>query len=210
MKAKLYQENGEPKGEIDLPESVFAAAVNEAVLHQVIKSYQANARQGTAKTKTRAEVSGSGHKPWRQKGTGRARAGSNRSPIWVRGGKAFGAVPRDYTTVIPRKLKKIALVSALSSRAADEKIMVIENLVCNEPKTKTLVDVFVNMGTYAKKTLLVIDNENSRNAYLSARNLRDLDVRPVSEINALDVMNNECIIFGGSGLLGTIEEAVKK
>lgn len=210
MKAKLYQQNGEPKGEIDLPESVFAAAVNEAVLHQVIKSYQANSRQGTAKTKTRAEVSGSGHKPWRQKGTGRARAGSNRSPIWVRGGKAFGAVPRDHSTVIPRKLKKLALVSALSSRAADEKILVVESLACSEPKTKTMVDIFLNMGTYGKKCLLVIENENSKNVYLSSRNLRDIDVRPVNEINALDIVNNEFVIFGGSNLIDIVEQAVKQ
>ncbi|MDR2728767.1 MAG: 50S ribosomal protein L4, partial [Chitinispirillales bacterium] len=96
MKAKLYQQNGSVKGEIDLPDAVFAAEVSEYVLHQVITSYQTNMRQGTAKTKTRAEVSGSGKKPWKQKGTGRARAGSNKSPLWVRGGKAFGAVPRDY------------------------------------------------------------------------------------------------------------------
>lgn len=210
MKAKLYQQNGTAVGEVDLPDSVFAAAVNEAVLHQVIKSYQANARQGTAKTKTRAEVSGSGHKPWRQKGTGRARAGSNRSPIWVRGGKAFGAVPRDYYTVIPRKLRQIALVSALSSRAADEKILVIEALECAEPKTKNIATMLDAMQVAGKKNLLIVDNENAKNVYLSGRNIRDIDIRPVAEINALDIISNENVIFGGSGLIAKIEEAVAK
>ena len=210
MKAKLYQQNGTVKGDIDLPASVFAAEVNEAVLHQVVKSYQANLRQGTAKTKTRAEVSGSGKKPWRQKGTGRARAGSNTSPIWVRGGKAFGPVPQDHYTVIPRKLKKLALVSALSSRAKDEKIMVIDALECAEPKTKTIVSMLAAMGLAEKRNLLILDCEGIKNVYLSSRNIKDLDVKPVNEINALDVINSDNIIFGGEGLIGKVEKAVAK
>jgi len=210
MKAKLYQQNGTVKGEVSLPESVFAAAVNEALLHQVIKSYQANLRQGTSKTKTRAEVSGGGRKPWRQKGTGRARAGSNASPIWVRGGKAFGPVPRDYYTVIPRKLKKLALVSALSSRAKDERVMVIDMLDCNEAKTKVIAKMLEAMNLAGKKNLLIIDNDGTKNVYLSGRNIRDLDIRPVAEINALDVVSSDNIIFGGEGLISKVEEAVKK
>ncbi|MDR2578643.1 MAG: 50S ribosomal protein L4 [Chitinispirillales bacterium] len=210
MKAKLYQQNGTVKGDINLPESVFAAEVNEAVLHQVIKSYLANQRQGTAKTKTRAEVSGGGKKPWRQKGTGRARAGSNTSPIWVRGGKAFGPVPRDHYTVIPRRLKKLALVSALSSRAKDEKVMVIDALACAEPKTKAIAAMLEAMNLSGKKNLLIIDCDGVKNVYLSSRNIRDLDIRPVNEINALDIVNSENIIFGGEGLITKVEEAVAK
>ncbi|MDR3012405.1 MAG: 50S ribosomal protein L4 [Chitinispirillales bacterium] len=210
MKAKLYQQNGTVKGEVSLPESVFAAPVNEALLHQVIKSYQANLRQGTAKTKTRAEVSGGGKKPWRQKGTGRARAGSNASPLWVRGGKAFGAVPRDHYTVIPRKLKKLALISALSSRASDERIMVVDTISCTEPKTKVILAMLEAMNLAGKKNLLILDNDGVRNVYLSGRNIRDLDIRPVAEINALDIVSSDNIIFGGEALIGKVEEAVKK
>jgi large subunit ribosomal protein L4 len=210
MKAKLYQQNGAVKGDIDLPDSVFAASVNEALLHQVIKSYQANMRQGTAKTKTRGEVSGGGRKPWRQKGTGRARAGSNTSPVWARGGKAFGPVPRDYYTVIPRKLKKLALVSALSSRASDEKILVVDALECAEPKTKVIAAMLEAMNLAGKKNLLIIDSEGGKNIYLSSRNIRDLDIRPVAEINALDIIRCENIIFGGESLITKVEEAVSK
>jgi len=210
MKAKLYQQNGTAKGEVDLPDSVFAAEVNEPLLHQVIKSYQANLRQGTAKTKTRAEVSGGGRKPWKQKGTGRARAGSNASPIWVRGGKAFGAAPRDYYTVIPGKLKKLALISALSSRASDEKVVVIDALAVAEPKTKEIVAFLEAINLAGKKNLLIIDTDNTKNIYLSGRNIRDLDVRPINEINALDIISSENIIFGGESLIGKVEQAVAK
>ncbi|MDR0330354.1 MAG: 50S ribosomal protein L4 [Chitinispirillales bacterium] len=208
--AKLYQQNGTVKGDISLPDSVFAAEVNEHVLHQVIKSYQANQRQGTAKTKSRAEVSGGGKKPWRQKGTGRARAGSNTSPVWARGGKAFGPVPRDYYTVIPRKLKKLALVSALSSRAKDERILVVDALSFDEPKTQLIAAMLEAMNLAGKKNLLILDNDGVKNVYLSGRNIRDLDIRPVAEINALDVIGSENIIFGGEGLITKVEEAVAK
>ena len=210
MKAKLYQQNGTVKGDVDLPDSVFAAEVNEPLLHQVVKSYLANRRQGTAKTKTRGEVSGGGRKPWRQKGTGRARAGSNTSPVWARGGKAFGPVPRDYYTVIPGKLKKLALVSALSSRAKDERILVIDALDFAEPKTKAVAQMLEALDLAGKKNLLIIDIDGVKNIYLSGRNIRDLDIRPVNEINALDVISSENIIFGGEALIGKVKEAVSK
>jgi len=210
MKAKLYQQDGTVKGEVDLPDTVFAAEVNEHLLHQVIKSYQANLRQGTAKTKGRSEVSGGGKKPWRQKGTGRARAGSNTSPLWKRGGKAFGPSPRDYYTVIPRKLKRLALVSALSSRASDERVLVVDSLTCGDPKTKVIAAMLEAMNLYGKKNLLILDNEGVKNIYLSGRNIRDLDIRPVAEINALDIISADNIIFGGEGLITKVSEAVAK
>jgi large subunit ribosomal protein L4 len=209
MKAKLYQQSGAVIGDVNLPDSVFAAEVNESLLHQVIKSYQANLRQGTAKTKSRGEVSGGGKKPWRQKGTGRARAGSNTSPLWVRGGKAFGPSPRDYYTVIPRKLKKLALVSALSSRAADELISVVDSITCDEPKTKVIAAMLEAMNLAGKKNLLILDNEGVNNVYLSSRNIRGLDIRPVAEINALDIISSDNIIFGGEGLITKVEESLK-
>ncbi|MFP4163521.1 MAG: 50S ribosomal protein L4 [Chitinispirillaceae bacterium] len=208
MKAKLYQQNGTVKGDVELPDAVFAAEVNEHVLHQVITSYQANRRQGTAKTKGRSEVSGGGKKPWRQKGTGRARAGSNTSPIWVRGGKAFGPEPRSYYTVIPRKLKKVALVSALSSRASTENVMVVDSITCDAPKTKTVAEMLEGLKVNGKKNLLVVDGDGSKNLYLSGRNIKDLDIKVASEVNALDVVSSENVIFGGETLLSKVEEAV--
>jgi len=209
MKTKVFQQNGSVKGEIELPADVFNAEVNEPLLHQVITQYLANQRQGTAKTKGRSEVSGGGRKPWRQKGTGRARAGSNTSPIWARGGKAFGPDPRNYFSNIPRKLRKLALVSALSSRAGSEKIIIIDSIACEIPKTKTMVQLFKDLAVEGKKNLLIIENEE-KNIYLSARNIKNIDIRPVQELTAYDVMRNENIIFGNEKLIAKVQEAVAK
>jgi large subunit ribosomal protein L4 len=208
MKAKLYQQDGKVTGEIELPDSVFAAEVKDQVLYQVLKGYLANRRQGTSKTKGRSEVSGGGRKPWKQKGTGRARAGSNTSPVWARGGKAHGPDPRDYTTRLPKQLRRIALTSALSSRAKDEKIMVMESLSCAETKTKLMVSFLEAIAVKGSKNLLIVDPKSNKNVYIAGRNIKDLDIRPFSEINAYDVLNNENIIFGDRALIGKLEEAV--
>jgi large subunit ribosomal protein L4 len=210
MKAKVYTQDGKAKGEIELAESVFNAGVNEQVLYLVIKSYRANLRQGTAKTKGRSEVSGGGRKPWKQKHTGNARAGSNTSPLWKRGGKAFGPQPRDYYARIPVTLRKIALTSALSSRAKDEKILVIDKIVADAPKTKTIATMLDALSLEGKRILLIVDGAHGKNVYLSGRNIKNCSVKPVSEINALDVMNNEAIVFGAEELLSKIEQAVAK
>lgn len=208
MKAKVYQQDGSVKGEIELPESVFSAEVNEPLLHQVITQYLANQRQGTSKAKGRSEVSGGGKKPWRQKGTGRARAGSNTSPLWVRGGKAFGPEPRNYTSTIPRKMRKLALISALSSRAKDEKVIVIDNVICEEPKTSKMTAMFKALSMTGKKNLLIID-DNAKNVFLSSRNIRDVNIKLVQEICAYDIVRNENIIFGNENLIEKVQEAVK-
>jgi large subunit ribosomal protein L4 len=210
MKAKVYSQDGTIKGEVDLAESVFNTAINKQVLYLVIKSYRANLRQGTAKTKGRSEVSGGGRKPWKQKHTGNARAGSNTSPLWKRGGKAFGPQPRDYYAKIPGTLRKIALTSALSSRAKDDRILVIDKIVADAPKTKTVATMLNALSLLGKRTLLVIDGAHGKNVYLSGRNIKNCSVKPVSEINALDVMNNETVVFGAEELLGKIEQAVAK
>ncbi len=207
MKAKLYQQDGTVKGEVELPQSIFDAEVNEPVLHQVIKLLLANQRQGTSKTKRRSEVSGGGRKPWRQKGTGRARAGSNTSPIWVRGGKAHGPEPRDYYTKIPKKMRVLALTSALSSRARTENILVIDNLSYDKPQTKAVASLLKALSVAGKRNLLVVDN-NGKNIYLSARNIRDVQIRPVNEINAYDILASENIIFADENLIGKVKEAV--
>ena len=207
MKATVYQQDGTIKGEVELPESVFGAEVNSVLVHQVITQYLANQRQGTAKTKGRSEVSGGGKKPWRQKGTGRARAGSNTSPVWVRGGKAFGPDPRNYTTSIPRKMRKLALISALSSRAQENKVMIIEQISCEQPRTKSMTTMLKALSVQGKKNLLVIDAD-ARNIYLSGRNIRDVAIRPVEQLCAYDVVRNENIIFGNERLIDKVREAV--
>jgi large subunit ribosomal protein L4 len=207
MKAKLYQQDGTIKGEVDLPDPVFAAEVKEHLLFQVIKGYRANQRQGTSKTKGRSEVSGGGRKPWKQKGTGRARAGSNTSPIWVRGGKAHGPDPRDYTTHLSKTVRIAALISALSSRAKDEKIMVVDGVSCEPPKTRIMAQLLVALSVAGKRNLLVVDPK-SKPIYMAGRNVKNLEVKPFSEINAYDVLRNENIIFDGEKCIGKLTEAV--
>jgi large subunit ribosomal protein L4 len=206
MKATVFYQDGKVKGEMELADSVFNADVNEQVMYLVVKSYRANRRQGTAKTKGRSEVSGGGRKPWKQKHTGNARAGSNTSPLWVRGAKAFGPSPRDYYRSIPKTMRKVALASALSSRAKEDRIAVVSGITCDPPKTKTVASMIDALPLGGKRTLLVIDPA-SRNVYLSARNIKDLTVRPVSEINAYDVLNNDAIVFGSEEIVKKIEEA---
>jgi large subunit ribosomal protein L4 len=207
MKAKVYRQDGKIKGEIELPPSVFAVEVREHLLYQAVKGYLANRRQGTSKTKGRSEVSGGGRKPWRQKGTGRARAGSNTSPVWVRGGKAHGPDTRDYTTRLPRTMRRQALRGALSSRAHEGKIMVVDALVCEPPKTKTIAQLLNALSLAGSRNLLVLD-KNATGVYRAGRNIKDLDIKPLSEINACDVLNSENIIFGGESLIEKLAEAV--
>jgi large subunit ribosomal protein L4 len=205
----MYSRDGKEQGEIEVADAIFGAEVNEHLLYDVIKSLRANQRQGTSKTKTRAEVSGGGKKPWKQKHTGNARAGSNTSPLWVRGGKAHGPKPRDYFSNIPKALRKSALISALSSRAKDGKIMIIDRIGVEAPKTKIIAGMLKGLSVADKRNLLIVDPAD-KNVYLSGRNVKNLAVRPVNEINALDIVNSENIIFGEQGLVKKVEEAVTR
>lgn len=209
MEAKLFSQNGKEKGIVELPNEVFDIEVNESIMHLVVKSYQANKRQGTAKTKTRAEVSGGGRKPFKQKGTGRARAGSNTSPIWVRGGKAFGANPRTYGGTIPKKIRRSALCSAYTSRARDNKVMVIDKLSIEAPKTRVVSDLVNELAISNKKNLFVI-NKDDRNIYLSGRNIKNVQIKAVTDINTYDILSNENIIFTAENLLTEVKEVVGK
>jgi large subunit ribosomal protein L4 len=209
MKVKIYSMDGKVQGEMDAADEVFSAVVDEHLLYLVLKSLRANHRQGTSKTKTRAEVSGGGKKPWKQKHTGNARAGSNTSPIWVRGGKAHGPRPREYFSNIPKAMRISALKSALSSRAKEGKIMVVDRVTADAPKTKIIAGMLSALSVADKRNLLII-NPADKNVYLSGRNVKNLRIRPVSEINALDVLNNENIIFGEQGLVKKVEEAVTR
>ena len=194
MKAKLFSIEGKEKGTVELPLEVFGVEVNAALLHLVVKSYLVNRRQGTSKTKTRAEVSGGGKKPWKQKGTGRARSGDNASPLWVRGGKAFGAVPRNYGGTIPKKMRKAALVSAYSALAKEDRILVLENLTVESPKTKSVETILKNMFVYHKKNLLIVGGLD-RNVYLSGRNIKNVEIKSIDDVNAYDVLHSDNIVF---------------
>lgn len=207
MKVKVYTQEGKEKGEISLPADVFGCEINRPLMHQVVTLYLANRRQGTSKTKGRSEVSGGGKKPYRQKGTGRARAGSNTSSVWVRGGKAFGPVPRDYYSRIPRKMRKTALCSALSACAKDKKIFVIDKMSYDEPKTKRVVEMLNVMTLAKKKNLLIIDSSDA-NVYLAGRNVRDLNVKQISDINVYDILNCDNVIFGSESLIDKVKEVV--
>ena len=208
MNAKLYSSDGKENGTIDLPSEVFDVEVNETLLHSVIKSYLSNKRQGTAKTKGRAEVSGGGVKPFKQKGTGRARAGSNTSPVWVRGGKAHGTTPRDYTTIIPKKMRRLALRSAYSARAQEENVLVVANMTLEAPKTSIVDQVLQNMEIKDKKNLLIIGDDN-QNIYLSGRNIKNVTVKSINDINALDIIRCEKIVFASEKLVEEVKEVVK-
>ncbi len=190
--AVLYNMQGSKVGDVELSAALFGAEVNKAVLHETVVNYLANQRQGTQSTKTRTEVSGGGAKPFRQKGTGRARQGSTRAPQWIKGGVALGPKPRDYSYSINKKVKKLAMVSALSAKAADECVMVIDNLKMDEIKTKAIADMLKAMGVDSKA--LIVTNEMEKNVYLSARNIEGVKASYVGMLNVYDVLNHDKFI----------------
>ena len=190
--AVLYNMQGSKVGDFELSAALFGAEVNKAVLHETVVNYLANQRQGTQSTKTRTEVAGGGAKPFRQKGTGRARQGSTRAPQWIKGGVALGPKPRDYSYTINKKVKKLAMVSALSAKAADECVMVIDNLTMDEIKTKAIADMLKAMGVDSKA--LIVTNEMEKNVYLSARNIEGVKASYVGMLNVYDVLNHDKFI----------------
>ena len=190
--AVLYNMQGAKIGDVELNAALFGAEVNKAVLHETVVNYLANQRQGTQSTKTRTEVAGGGAKPFRQKGTGRARQGSTRAPQWIKGGVALGPKPRDYSYSINKKVKKLAMVSALSAKAADECVMVIDNLTMDEIKTKAIADMLKAMGVDSKA--LIVTNEMEKNVYLSARNIEGVKASYVGMLNVYDVLNHDKFI----------------
>jgi large subunit ribosomal protein L4 len=176
-----------------LPESYFDGTVNGPVMHEAVKVYLANQRQGTHATKTRGLVSGGNQKPWKQKGTGRARQGSIRSPLWPGGGTVFGPQPRDYRLEIPRKVKQLARKSALNARAAEGNLYVVERFEQQSPKTRELVALLDRLGVGERK-VLVLTHGVSEALYLSARNLPRVDVLPYTDASAYDVLWAEVVL----------------
>ena len=182
---KVYNMSGAEVGEIELNDAVFGVEINEHVMHLAVKQYLANQRQGTQSAKTRSEVSGGGRKPFRQKGTGRARQGSIRAPQWKGGGVVFAPKPRDYSFKLNKKVKKLALQSALTSKVAENKIIVLENLDLAEVKTKEMVKVLGNIK--CDNALIVMDGSNE-NVMLSARNIPTVKTASVNTINVYDLL----------------------
>lgn len=191
-KVALFNIEGKQVSDIELSEVVFGAEVNTDALHQVVVAQLANKRQGTQSAKTRAEVSGGGIKPWRQKGTGRARQGSIRSPQWIHGGIVFAPKPRDYRMSTPKSMRRVAMVSALSSKVRDNEIVVIDSLELAAPKTKTMVSLLKALNV--KKTLIVTA-ESNENAYKSARNIEGVAIIPVNNINVYDLLKYENLVI---------------
>ncbi|WP_018663959.1 50S ribosomal protein L4 [Heyndrickxia acidiproducens] len=197
-KVALYNQSGSKVGEIELNDSVFGIEPNEHVLFEAIIMQRASLRQGTHKVKGRSEVRGGGRKPWRQKGTGRARQGSIRSPQWRGGGTVFGPVPRSYSYKLPKKVRRLAIKSALSSKVQEENILVLDALNFDAPKTKDFVAVLKNLSV-DKKALVVTDGLNE-NVALSARNIPGITVVEASGVNVLDVISHDKLIMTQSAV----------
>ena len=191
-KTNVYDMSGKVVGEIELNDAVFGIEPNTAVMHEAVKNYLANKRQGTQSALTRAEVSGGGRKPWRQKGTGRARQGSTRAPQWIHGGIALGPKPRDYGYHMNKKSRQLAIKSALSAKAAAGNIMVIENLDLSEVKTKNFVKFLSDVGATGKS--LVVTPEVRRNVVLSARNIPGVRTTISSIISVYDILRADKFI----------------
>ena len=190
-KVDLLNMEGKKVGDIELAESVFAVEVNEDVMHEVVVNYLANQRQGTQSTKTRSEVRGGGRKPWKQKGTGRARQGSIRAPQWIKGGIALGPKPRSYKYTLNKKVRRLALKSALSSKVLENQILVLDELKLEEIKTKAMAKVLENLK--AEKALIVILDKDV-NVQASARNIPNVKTASVNTINTYDLLKYETLI----------------
>ena len=203
LKTNVYDMSGKLVGEIELPEAVFGVTPNEAVVHDVVKNHLANTRQGTQSALTRAEVSGGGRKPWKQKGTGRARQGSTRAPQWTHGGIVFAPKPRDYSYTLNKKVKRLALKSVLSAKAAAGNIVVIDSIKLDAIKTKTFVK-FLNDVNAAKKPL-VVTAEADELVVKSGRNVPGCQVTFANVINVYDILKAEKLVVDQTAL-AKIEE----
>ena len=190
-KVSVYNIDGKEVGSIELNDAVFGVEVNEHLVHLAVVNQLANKRQGTQSAKTRSEVSGGGRKPWRQKGTGHARQGSTRAPQWTGGGVVFAPKPRDYSFKMNKKEKKIALLSALSSKVNDSKIVVLDSFNLDEIKTKKFAEVMNNIKV--SNALFVIEGEN-KNVVLSGRNIPTVKVSATNEINTYDVLKSDTLV----------------
>ncbi|WP_283679039.1 50S ribosomal protein L4 [Lentilactobacillus sp. Marseille-Q4993] len=201
----LFKQDGNKNGTVSLNDEIFAIEPNEHVVFDVILMQRASMRQGTHAVKNRSAVRGGGRKPWRQKGTGRARQGSIRSPQWRGGGIVFGPTPRSYAYHLPRKVSRLALKSVLSSKVSEENLLVVDSLSFDQPKTKDFVNLLDKLDA-SKKTLVVLEDGNE-NASRSARNIENVKVLPAKGINVLDVANSQKVVITKAAL-SQVEEVL--
>ncbi len=206
-KAYVYDMTGAKVSEMELPESVFGITPDAVAVHEAVKNHLANCRQGTQSALTRAEVSGGGRKPWRQKGTGRARQGSTRAPQWTHGGVAFAPKPRTYTYRLNKKYKRTALLSALSAKAAAGEILVIDNIECAEIKTKTIAKLLKAID--AENKAYIVTPELNRNVVLSARNIPGAVTTMANQLSVYDIINSGKLVIDRNAV-AKIEEVYAK
>ena len=199
-KVSVFNITGEKTGDLELSSNVFDVEIREHAVHQVVVALLANKRQGTQSAKTRAEVSGGGKKPWRQKGTGRARQGSIRSPQWIHGGVVFAPKPRSYRVSVPKSIRRVAMKSVLTSKVREENMLVLDKISFDAPKTKDMVKILEAFKIESKLLLITKDVDN--NVYRSSTNLQNVKVMPVNNINVYDLLKYEKLMI--------TQDAVKK
>lgn len=206
IEAPHYSATGEKRAEaFALPGALFDGTVNEAVLHQAVKTYLGNQRQGTHKVKSRSEVSGGNQKPWKQKGTGRARQGTTRAPHWRGGGIVFGPTPRDYRTDIPKKVRQLARRSALTARAREGAVHVVDALAWDAPKTQRLLELLAKLGLTGQRVLVLTDGAKPA-VHLSGRNAERVEVLPFAEATAYDVLLAQALVIEADALAAATKE----
>lgn len=199
-KVNVYNMQGDQVEQIDLSEAIFGIEINQHVVYEVVKNQLANKRQGTQSAKTRAEVRGGGKKPWRQKGTGRARSGSTRSPIWTGGGVTFAPKPRDYSYKVPKKIRRLAMKSALTSKVLENEIIVIDEFKLDAPRTKDMVSVLSKLSADRKALIVTLNPES--NVIKSANNIPNVQTTVVNNMNVYDILKYNSLII--------TKEAVRK
>jgi len=209
FQAAAYTSMGTPRDQVTLPAELFDGTVNMPVMHRVVKAFLANQREGNAATKTRGFVIGGNQKPWRQKGTGRARQGSTRSPLWPGGGTVFGPQPRSYDEQVPRKMRVLARKSALNARARENSIYVIDRFVYESPRTRTLAGLLLRLGVDGQKVLILTDGYKP-NVYLSGRNLQRVQILPYHEVSTYHLLWSDVVLIEAGALGQTLEPVPEK
>ena len=206
FQAAAYTAQGAARDSVTLPATLFDGTVNMPVMHQAVKAYLANQRQGNAATKIRKYVTGGNQKPWKQKGTGRARQGSIRAPQWVGGGTVFGPIPRSYAQYVPRQVRQLARKSAFNARARENAIAVIDSFAFESPKTKQLLDLITALGVADQKVLILTDGAK-QNVFLSGRNLPNVHVMPYSDVSTYHILWSDTVLIESSALGSQLEPA---
>jgi large subunit ribosomal protein L4 len=205
FQAKAFTAKGTSRDSVDLPSELFDGTVHMPAMHQAVKAYLANQRQGTASTKTRSFVTGGNQKPWKQKGTGRARQGSIRAPHWVGGGTVFGPKPRSYAQYVPRQVRALARKSALNARARENAIVIVDVLDFDAPKTKHIIALVEKVGG-ADKKVLILTNGAKPNVFLSGRNLPRVHVMPYSDVSTYHILWSDLVVIEEGALNGTTDD----